>query len=339
MNVSFCESGECWDAFVATMPEASNYHLWSWRQIVQETFGHRSFYLTAGNGSIDGILPLFFIESRLFGKFLVSVPFSSYGGILAASEEARTSLLRASIDLAKDLGARHIELRQDTARNDGWQSVTAKVLMSVSLPAAPEKYFASLPARLRNKIRSARKKGLVAKWGQEDLLDEFYRVFACNMRNLGTPVYPQAWFENLLREGKDTSRLLLIRDGEEPVAGTFISTYGNQVELPWIASTPAARRKYSTVLLYWTALEWAIKNHYRRADLGRCTPGSGTYRFKTQWNCDEIPLTWGYWLAEGRSVPHLRPDNPRFDLAIAAWKRLPLWLACLLGPRIVRSIP
>ncbi len=131
----------------------------------------------------------------------------------------------------------------------------------------------------------------------------------------------------------------MIRDGKEPIAATFITTYRDRVELPWIASTPEGRKKYSSVLLYWTALEWAMQNGFRRVDLGRCTPGGGTHRFKAQWNCEEIPLPWCYWLKPGESLPQMRPDNPRFRIAVETWKRLPLGVANLIGPHIVRAIP
>ena len=133
--------------------------------------------------------------------------------------------------------------------------------------------------------------------------------------------------------------MLTLWDGGDPVAGTVITTFRDAVELPWIASLPEERKHYSTVLLYWTALEWAVENGFRSVDLGRCTPGGGTYQFKRQWECEERPLRWYYWLAPGVPLPNLRPDNPRYRLAIRVWQKLPLGVANWLGPRIVRSIP
>ena len=167
----------------------------------------------------------------------------------------------------------------------------------------------------------------------------FYGVFARNMRFLGTPVMPRAWFENVLRETAEQVRILLLCEGDQAVAGTVVTSFRRTLELPWIASLPDSRRNYSTVLLYWTALEWAIQKGFATVDLGRCTPGGGTYEFKRQWNAEAVPLHWYYWLAPGVSIPHLRPDNPRYRLAISLWKRLPLGLTLQLGPRIVRYIP
>lgn len=91
--------------------------------------------------------------------------------------------------------------------------------------------------------------------------------------------------------------------------------------------------------MYWEFIQKAIAERFNRIDLGRCSPGSGTYDFKRHWNPVERPLHWYYWLAGGASLPHLRPDNPKFKFATRIWKRLPLAVANGLGPRLVRSIP
>jgi FemAB-related protein (PEP-CTERM system-associated) len=259
--------------------------------------------------------------------------------VLAATPEARTALLARAEELARERGAQHIELRQGAPCDLGWQDTAAKVAMVVPLPQTVEEYWQGLSGRLRNKIRNARKNGFEVHWGGGELVGAFYSVFAANMRNLGTPVYPRAWFENVCRFLPEETRILTLWDKGKPVAGTLMTTFRDFVELPWIASLPEERRRYSTVLLYGTALEWAIQNGYARVDLGRCTPGSGTHQFKQQWNCEEVPLHWYYWLAPGVPLPRLRPDNPKYRLAVKVWQKLPLWLANTLGPRIVRSIP
>lgn len=340
MQVELCRDAGTWDAFVRLAPAACTYHQWCWRQVIEETYGHEAHYFAARREqALEGILPLVAIKSRLFGHFLVSLPFVNYGGVLAAGPEASSALLARAAELAGELGVRHVELRQGAAAEFAWPSVAPKVAMVVPLPKTAEELWNKLSSRLRNKIRNARKHGFTIRWGGAELVDDFYKIFAVNMRNLGTPVYPRTWFENVFRYVGDCCRILILRDGAEPVAGTVVTTFREFVEMPWIASLPEERKHYSTVLLYWTALEWAVENGYRSVDLGRCTPGGGTYQFKRQWECEERPLHWYYWLAPGAPLPQLRPDNPRFRMAIRAWRRLPLRVANWLGPRIVRSIP
>lgn len=340
MHVEHCRHGRHWDAYICARPEATHCHLWAWRQVIEETYGHGTHYLAAvSGGTVQGVLPLVSMQSWLFGTFLVSLPFLNYGGVLADSPKARDALTAEAAKLAAEIRARHVEIRQGDPAALGWKEVAPKVAMRVPLPPTVGEYWNGLSSRLRNKVRRAGKNGLRARWGGVSAVASFYSVFSRNMRNLGTPVYPSRWFANVRDRFPASSDILEISDAGRPVAATFVTWYRDTVELPWIASVPEARGKYSTVQLYWTVLEWAIQRGFRRVDLGRCTPGSGVHRFKQQWGCEEKPLHWYYWLAPGQSIPQLRPDNPRYRMAIRAWQRLPLAVANQLGPRIVRSIP
>ena len=87
-------------------------------------------------------------------------------------------------------------------------------------------------------------------------------------------------------------------------------------------------------------MERAVQLGLRRFNFGRCTPGGGTHRFKLQWGGREQPLWWYQLAREGTgpaSTPS--PDAGAFSWGPKLWKRLPLGIANLLGPRIVRSIP
>lgn len=340
MNVEVCKDSATWDRYVEAAPNASNYHRWVWKEVIEETFGHQSHYLWAvENGLVQGVLPLVSIRSLLFGRFLVSVPFFTYGGVLASTPEAEQQLLAAATELATGLGARHIELRQGEKSNTNWIDLTPKVTMQVPLPDKPALLWDRLSAKLRKRIRYASRNGLYSQWDGAEAIEQFYPVFATNMRNLGTPAYPRRWFENISRKLPAEIRVLTLLEEGKPVAAAFLTIFRDTLELPWAASLPDSRRKFSPLLLYWTLLEWAIQAGFRRVDLGRCTPGSGNHEFKSRWRCNEKPLHWYYWLSPRATVPQTRPDNPRFRLPILIWKHLPLFLANGLGPRIVRSLP
>ncbi|HEV2616503.1 MAG TPA: FemAB family XrtA/PEP-CTERM system-associated protein [Candidatus Acidoferrales bacterium] len=340
MNVGICDDSSVWENYVATAPNATIAHRWGWKEAVEETFEHRAYYLMAGaDGKTEGILPLIHMRSLLFGNFLVSVPFSSYGGVLASSISAREQLLSRAVELAKELKAAHIELRQGVGCEVGWQESTKKLTVEVDLPGTVDELWKEFSPKLRKRIRYARNHGLRAQCGGAEDVESFYRVFAANMRNLGTPVYPRNWYENLCRRFPDEFRIFTIWEGQEPIAGAFLMIGRDGLELPWAASLPESREKFSPLLLYCTLLEWGIENGYKRVDLGRCTRDSGNHRFKQHWSRNERPLHWYYWTASDRPVPELRPDNPRYRLATRIWKKLPLAVANSLGPRIVRSIP
>lgn len=72
-----------WDSFVAAHPSATAYHSWAWRRVFADVFGHEPLYLSARDHTgIVGVLPMVGFRSRLFGRFLCSLPFVNYGGLL-----------------------------------------------------------------------------------------------------------------------------------------------------------------------------------------------------------------------------------------------------------------
>jgi FemAB-related protein (PEP-CTERM system-associated) len=296
--------------------------------------------MAIGQGGMQGALPLIHISSRLFGDCLVSMPFFSYGGVIANSPEARDVLLAGAVELGRKLRVSHLELRQGQFQlADGWYDRTPKVSMALNVPTDSESLLRNLSPRLRNKVRNGQKRELQVQFGGIELVKTFYAVFSASMRDLGTPTYPREWFENVCKEFPDDTKIVTIREKNQPIASGIITIYRNAVEFPWYATTQESRKSNSTLSMYWALLEWAISNGYERVDFGRCTKGSGVYEFKRQWNCEERPLHWYYWLAQGDQVPELRPDNPRFRFAINVWKRLPIGVANILGPRISCSLP
>jgi serine/alanine adding enzyme len=174
--------------------------------------------------------------------------------------------------------------------------------------------------------------------GGTNVLNDFYRVFSRNMRDLGTPVYSLAFFQNVLRLAKDGAVLLAHREGR-PVAGAIALRHGDRVELPWICSDYSQSYFNVNEYLYWNAIQWACKSGARELDLGRSSIDAGTFRFKVQWNPEVRPLFWYYWLAPGSKLPELNANNPKFALAVRCWKRMPVGLANRVGPWIVRNIP
>ena len=106
------EHADSWNQFVNQQDEGTLFHLTGWKRAVEKVFHHRSFYLLAReDGQIQGVLPLFLIKSRLFGRFLVSTPFAVYGGICASSERARAALHKKAAEVARQQGVDYLELR------------------------------------------------------------------------------------------------------------------------------------------------------------------------------------------------------------------------------------
>lgn len=334
------QAREAWDEYVASSPSACIYHDARWSNVLAETFGHRCHYLVATeNGRAVGVLPMAEIRSRLFGHFMVSQPFVTYGGISARDDQVAALLAEAAIERCRETGARWLELRQRWTTALDWPSRQHKLALVVDLRDGAEALWTRLSSRLRGKVRKAERSGARIEVTGPEGAAQFYRVFSRNMRDLGTPVYPLRFFHCIGRHFAAETSIFLVRQADRVVAAAFGLSDRDTLQLPWICSDYRYSGNYANEFQYWSILKWAADAGYARVDFGRSTAGSGNHRFKKQWTAEEIPLKWHYWASDSSSVPQLNPDNPRFHLAIRLWRRLPLRVANFLGPRIVRSLP
>lgn len=329
------------DAYIERAEEASLYHAFRWGSVIEDCFSHKSYYLLCesdGEG-IQGILPLVHMKSRMFGNLLVSMPYFNYGGVCANGKESRDLLVGGAVQLAKRLGASHIEFRQEKPLDNGFPAKTTKVSMRLSLPDSPHDLWKSFPAKLRSQIRKPQKSGMVVRIGREEELNSFHQVFSVCMRDLGTPVYPRNFFRTILDRFPESTWICSVYRENVPMASGFLAAFRDRLEIPWAASLRRYNSLSPNMLLYWSCLEFACNRGYRVFDFGRSTVGEGTYRFKEQWGTVQYPMNWHYWLAKGGTLPEINPGNPRYRLAIEMWKKLPVSLTKVLGPPIVRNIP
>lgn len=329
-----------WEGFVADRPEATNFHRWGWRRVIERAFGWPTHYLLAEDaGRVVGVLPLAWQKSFLFGRFLTSLPFFNAGGILAESPPAAEALVSEAAALARQLDAKYVELRHRGASPVSLPAKTNKVTVVRRVEADEEKMWRDLPHKVRTDVRKAIKADLAAELGGEAKLDEFYRVFTVNMRDLGTPVYARRFFEEMLHAFPDDTHVCLVRHQGRAIAGSFLLGFRGVLEAGWSSSLYSFLAMKPNVFLYWRIQCFAGQRGYHTFDFGRSTIGSGTHRFKMQWGSEEIPLVWNYWLPNGIALPELNPENPKYKLAIRIWQKLPLGVTKFIGPRIVRCLP
>ncbi|MCG3155476.1 MAG: hypothetical protein DKINENOH_02082 [bacterium] len=332
---------EAWDRFVHENADSRGPHLSGWKQVIEKTFSHHCYYLAAREGDRwRGLLPLTHLRSKLFGSFLVSVPYLNYGGIVADSEAARQALYERAVALARQLRVAHVELRHETALLPHLPTKQHKVAMLLELPDTSELLLQGFKAKLRSQIRKPQKEGLTYRCGREQELDSFYQVFVTNMRDLGTPVYSRRFFANILAAFPERAHICTVYRGEQPLAAGFVFGFRQTLEIPWASSLREFNALAPNMLLYWAVLEFAIQQGYKFFDFGRSTPNEGTYKFKEQWGARPVPLHWQYWLANGATtLPDLSPHNAKYQMAIQIWQRLPLAVTRLVGPAIVKNIP
>ena len=343
MIVEVCrfEHGDekAWDEYVYSHPEAGHCHLNGWRRVVEKSYGHRPLYLWAHkNGNIKGILPLILIRSRLFGRSLASLPFLDDGGICADNDQVRDELFKKALQLFKDCRADYLDLRHRRPNNLSISSIGSKVTLTLKLQADPDRMWKRFDAKLRNQVRKSMKSHLEVSWAGIEGLTHFYEVFSRNMRDLGSPVHSEDFFRAILEEFPESARIILVRKGKLTVGAALSLFFKDTIQIPWASS----RREYFSlcpnILLYWEAIRCGCEQGFKRFDFGRSSVGSGTYRFKKQWGTIDEPLYWQCISRNGQRMTMVQSDDPHYQWASRAWKRLPLTITNLIGPVLRRQM-
>lgn len=280
------------------------------------------------------------VRSRLFGRFLVSLPYISSAGVIAEEPDAATALLDRAVRLADQLDVRYLELRHERAYPHpalGFQ-LTSKVHSRLDLPESAGELWRQFKPKVRNQIRKAQRHAFEVAWGGEELLRDFYAVFGRRMRDLGAPVFGRDLFAEILRRFDGDAELCLARRAGQTLGGAILLHGDGVAEVPSACTLRRHNATNANMLLYWHLLRRAIARGRRRFDFGRSTAGSRVERFKRQWGARAEPAVWQYYVRRG-DVAAMRPESPRNARLARLWRRMPLPLANLLGPSIVRGIP
>ncbi len=328
-----------WDRVVRRMEGWTHFHLYGWLRVIGRVHGHECIPLVARDaaGVITGVLPLVRVRSRLFGHYLVSMPFVNYGGPLGA-DDAVHALAQHAVSLGAVGGVDLVELRARRALPVDLAVSHRKITVLLDLPAGGgDALMARLKAKLRSQIRKPFKEGVEVRFGP-DQVDPFVDVFARHMRDLGTPVQPRSLFRALAEEFTDDAWFGCAWYRGRPVACGCGFRWADEFEMTWASSLVAFNRLAPNMALYWAFMERASVQGAAVFNFGRCTPGSGTHRFKQQWGGRDEPLYW-YQAGTGSRQATPSPDHGAFAWGPRLWRRLPLAVANALGPRIVRGIP
>ena len=329
-----------WNALVEDHPARCVYQRFEWGALFRRAHGSKPVFLLATRGrEAVGVLPIVELDTVLFGRIWSSMPYFGHGGMLALDELVAAELAHEAARLAERRKARFVELRHLEEHDIGWHERRDKVNMVLALPSSVEALFSSFKAKLRSQIRRPEKAGHRVLLGRHELLHPFWLVYSENMRDLGSPCHSERLFGAVLETFGKRSRVAVVFDGDRPVAGGLVVGDDRTLEVPCASSLRSHASTSPNMMLYWALLRMACEEGYERFDFGRSTPGEGTYRFKAQWGARPEPLVYHTWVPAGAEPPSLRPTSGKFRRAVEAWKKLPVPLARLAGPAIVRGIP
>ena len=334
-----CSEGE-WDRFVLAHEKGTFFHQLGWKRVMEKTYGYEPYYFCARqSGKITGIAPAFLVSSWIMGRCLLSLPFAVYGGVCAADTESEQALVRHLEEQATVLNVEFLELRnRNGGLRPGYHANPRYATFTLPVTAETEAIYRAFPKDIRYMIRKGERAGLVAKGGF-DQLPSFYQLMLANLRRLGTPAFPLALFENLIRECPGQVDLTLVYWRDKPIAGGMSFFFRDWMQPYYIGALDEAKAVGANNYLWWELIKLAAHSGRTTFDFGRSKKQSGNYDFKKKWNPRIETLDYQVRLLRRKDLPNFSPANPKFELATNIWKRVPLGLTRMIGPRLVRWFP
>ena len=330
-----------WDQYLDNAADSSFYQLSGWNRINKKQFSHQVFNLAAlEQGKFVGVFPLVFINSRLFGKILCSMPFVNFGGPCANSQIIERKLLDAAIEIANQKNVDYLEMRLTKIIDGNLPNTQSKISMTLDLAEDADDIWNSFNGKHRTNIRRVYKNDVEVRSGQKELLDDFYTILSESWRSLGTPIYNKKYFASILDEFPKSTRIFVCyHKGNIPIAAAFNGYHKGIVEGMWAGGIAKYRGLQANYVLYWEMIKHACEHGYESFHLGRSSINSGGEQFKKKWKANTKQLYWQYFLNRQKQLPELNVNNPKFQLAIKTWKKLPTKLTTIIGPFIARNIP
>ncbi len=331
----------CWNEYVKQHSEASPYHLYAWRQSIEQAYRHKGIYLIAEeNEHIVGVLPSILMSPPLFSNKLCCLPFCDMGKPLCNSLSIKQNLIQHALKLSQQHQCKAIELREeDTETLSHSPKPGNKVRMKLALPTDSEALWSSFKSKLRSQVRKAEKNGLTYEIGHSiEQLQAFYQVYAFNMKRLGSPAHAYHWFEAILEHYQNHCMIVLVKMSSQTIGAGLVLTVGKKASIPW-ASTLSNYNKYApNMLLYWATLKQVTDTGIQEFDFGRSTLGEGTYKFKEQWGAQPYLLNWKTLNTQGKAFQMQNTNSKLRPMVEAIWRKLPLGLTNTLGPQLRRYI-
>jgi FemAB-related protein (PEP-CTERM system-associated) len=291
------------------------------------------------------VLPLFRFKIPFGPKTLVSLPYCDVGDILFSREEVSNLLLSKAFSLIDEFGAKGFEVRSckehfpdriiDNHRPISIKS--DKVRMLLELPATTDDLWKGFKSKLRSQIKKTEKNGLEFSWGSEESIDDFYRVFSRNMRDLGSPVHSKQWLREIMRGYGENARIGMVYHNHTPIGGGIILCTKHCISIPWASTLREFNHLAPNMMLYWNFLKYASDSGRKLFDFGRSTPDEGTYRFKQQWGAKPAGL---YWRQTGTSFGAWNSNdiNSKRSFLESLWQKIPVSIANIIGPTVRKYI-
>ena len=293
-----------WTEFVQRHPKASVFHSLGWLQALRSTYRYEPLAYTTSspNQELQNGLLFCLVDSRITGRRLVSLPFTDHCDPLCDSTENLVQLLSFSQQVLEQENLKYLELRPtrgDFGEANGVTSFfpTAKFFLhTLSLTPSLVELFQEFDKNcVQRRVQRAERADLVERHGRsEELLKDFFTLFALTRGRLHLPFTPIDWFRNLIRHLEGGVEIRLAYKENTPIAAVLTLRFKETVYYKYGCSDARFNKFGAMPWLLWRTIVEAKTNGAVAFDLGRTEADNlGLLAFKNHFVPQPQPLT--YW--------------------------------------------
>ncbi|MBX0305827.1 GNAT family N-acetyltransferase [Haloarcula salinisoli] len=346
-TVGTCTDSDEWNQFVEHN-DGPAYNHWAWSDAVA-SYGHPRWHLVARDNETDEIaaaLPIYHVESRLFGSKLLSPAFAERGGIVidetAQAETAKRLILEQTKRMAAELDAEYVSLRGAQATDAADFSVKNRyVTFQVSTDQGSDAVWDDIRDSRQRQIRQADDNDALQFKVADSLadLETYYQLYLETMHRHGSPAHSFEFFRTLWDQLHEPGhlRLSLILHEGSPINGMIDLSLGSTVYQWGVVNEYEHRDLNGGSLLLWKSLERAAEDGFDTYEFGRTREGSGVYLFKKSFGGTKTWYDDVHYFPNGEvALPD--PEAEKYERAKEIWKRLPLSVTRIVGPQVRKQL-
>jgi hypothetical protein len=299
--------GKDWNEFALSHPGVRFCHLWQYGKVVEDSYGYRpQGFVARRGGAIVAVMPSQLARSLLFGRRLVSQPFSEYGGFLGRelSDDAVEAFFGYARQVCTERRIRQLELHgrpeiPEELRTKLFGAANRYDHAVLELDPDPDTMWSE---RFEYQVRKALKKAARSNVksfrdnGETMIRENFWPLFLRSMKRLGSPPHPLGYFIGLRREFPNQLQIFWAEVDGRVVAGLLGFAVGQSVQITNIVSDESFWDLRVNDLIHWEFIQWACRNGYREFDFGSVRY-EGQRRYKKKWGAEIRPS--GYYCLRG----------------------------------------
>lgn len=303
-----------WNNVVLNSINGTYAHIWEWKEVLERSFGIRSFCLIAEEkGNVVGIYPSFSKETEYIFKnyIILESPFEvtwDYGGpciLPEASESAFEQLLIAMEDIALKNDAISIKISPFGIDNKSKNiclsnnyRISPRLTSIIDLNRTNEEIWKSIQKQTRKIITKSEENGVrVMEVYDESGLKKLYYDCLMDLKthtNMYLP--PYAFFKSILdiMVPKNMATIFIVDYNGTTIGGGLTLQYKDLVVLRYAGGVRKFRDLFPHYLLHYHQIKHFRNSNFKFFDQGGIPSQKehGIYIFKSKWGGQIKNIDW-----------------------------------------------